>query len=98
MLSEQNPLMQKANTTMNDFYANEQERAMYKAACHYESDRVSMINESMRKGIEQGFSQGIQQGISQGIQQTIINMRKENCNIEFISKITRLSIEGIKRL
>ncbi len=82
MLSENDAYLQKANDTMNDFYASEQERAMYKAACRYESDRVSMINESMRKGI----------------QQTAINMRKENCDPEFIARMTGLSIEEIKRL
>ncbi len=69
-------------TVRNDFYASEQERAMYKAACRYESDRVSMINESMRKGIIQ----------------TAINMRKENFDSGVIAKITGLSIEEIEQL
>ena len=58
MLSEKNTLMEKANQAMEDFYVCEKEREMYLAACRYESDRVSMINESERKGIAKGFAEG----------------------------------------
>ena len=37
-------------------------------------------------------------GMEQGIIQTAKNMLKMNCNVEFISKITNLSIEDIQKL
>ncbi|WP_029410750.1 PD-(D/E)XK nuclease family transposase, partial [Treponema pedis] len=69
MLAKENPLMQKAEDTMEEFYTVAEQRALYQAAWRYESDRVSMINESMRKGIAQGRSEGMQAGIARGIAQ-----------------------------
>ena len=57
MLSQGNPIMAKANKVMDIFYMDEQERKRYEAAWEYESDRLSMISESERKGIERGSRQ-----------------------------------------
>ena len=57
MLAQGNPLMSKANKVMDIFYLDEQERKRYEAAWEYESDRLSMISESERKGIERGSRQ-----------------------------------------
>ena len=48
MLAQENPVMTKANNVMDIFYLDEQERRRYEAAWEYESDRLSMINESER--------------------------------------------------
>ena len=57
VLSQGNPIMAKANKVMDIFYMDEQERKRYEAAWEYESDRLSMISESERKGIERGSRQ-----------------------------------------
>ena len=57
MLAQGNPVMAKANKVMDIFYMDEQERNRYEAAWEYESDRLSMISESERKGIERGSRQ-----------------------------------------
>ena len=57
MLAQGNPVMAKANKVMDIFYMDEQERKRYEAAWEYESDRLSMISESERKGIERGSHQ-----------------------------------------
>jgi len=49
--------MAKANKVMDIFYLDEQERKRYEAAWEYESDRLSMISESERKGLERGSRQ-----------------------------------------
>ena len=49
--------MSKANQVMDIFYLDEQERKRYEAAWEYESDRLSMISESERKGLERGSRQ-----------------------------------------
>lgn len=49
--------MSKANKVMDIFYLDEQERKRYEAAWEYESDRLSMISESERKGLAEGSHQ-----------------------------------------
>ena len=49
--------MSKANQVMDIFYLDEQERKRYEAAWEYESDRLSMISESERKGLAEGSRQ-----------------------------------------
>ena len=66
MLSQGNPVMAKANKVMDIFYMDEQERKRYEAAWEYESDRLSMINESERKGLERGKLLGLAEGKSLG--------------------------------
>ena len=46
---------------MDIFYLDEQERKRYEAAWEYESDRLSMISESERKGHERGIAEGSRQ-------------------------------------
>ena len=67
VLSQGNPIMAKANKVMDIFYMDEQERKRYEAALEYESDRLSMINESERKGLERGKSLGLAEGLEQGL-------------------------------
>ena len=57
MLAQGNPVMAKANKVMDIFYLDEQERKRYEAAWEYESDRLSMISESERKGLAEGSRQ-----------------------------------------
>ena len=61
MLAQGNPIMTKANQVMDIFYLDEQERKQYEAAWEYESDRLSMISESERKGRELGLAEGSRQ-------------------------------------
>ena len=67
MLSQGNPVMVKANKVMDIFYLDEQERKRYEAAWEYESDRLSMISESERKGLERGKLLGLAEGKSLGL-------------------------------
>ena len=66
MLAQENPIMTKANTVMDIFYLDEQERKRYEAAWEYESDRLSMISESERKGLERGLTEGKSLGLAEG--------------------------------
>jgi len=61
VLAQGNPAMAKANQVMDIFYLDEQERRRYEAAWEYESDRLSMISESERKGLERGLAEGSRQ-------------------------------------
>ena len=68
MLAQGNPVMAKANKVMDIFYLDEQERKRYEAAWEYESDRLSMISESERKGLERGKSLGLAEGEARGLE------------------------------
>ena len=67
MLAQGNAVMTKANQVMDIFYLDEQERKRYEAAWEYESDRLSMISESERKGLERGLAEGEARGKSLGL-------------------------------
>ncbi|PIE99141.1 MAG: hypothetical protein CR988_00075 [Treponema sp.] len=71
---------------------------MLVAEYDYALDIAVQREEAGREAFEQGISQGISQGITQNTLKTIENMRNENCDNEFISKITGLSVEEIKKL
>ncbi|MGF7110351.1 putative transposase/invertase (TIGR01784 family) [Treponema pedis] len=102
--------MQKAEDTMEEFYTVAEQRALYQAAWRYESDRVSMINESMRKGIAQGLLQGrsegmqagIAQGFSDGARQTKLEtakvLKQLGDSVQKIMQATGLSADEIEKL
>ncbi len=102
MIAEKNPKLKKANEQMKDFYSVEEQRAMYLAAKKAACDRASMLGSSFRKGKKQGekrgIAKGIKKGIKKGIIRTVKNMKAENCDYEFISKITGLSIREIENI
>ena len=87
MLAQENPAMAKANQIMDIFYLDEQERRRYEAAWEYESDRLSMISESERKGLERGLAEGSRQTKLE----TAKLMKEENLSLDLITKITGLS-------
>lgn len=90
MLAQGNPVMAKANKVMDIFYLDEQERKRYEAAWEYESDRLSMISESERKGLERGSRQKALE--------TARLMKQANCEIPFIEKMTGLSKEEVEAI
>ena len=95
VLSQGNPIMAKANKVMDIFYMDEQERERYEAAWEYESDRLSMISESERKGIEQGKSLGLAEGEARGSRQAKLEMARNllqfGLSVENIAQATGLS-------
>lgn len=106
-LAQENPVMAKANEVMNTFYLDDKERERYMAAGRDESDRISMIHESERKGLEQGMRQGLEQGIQRGKQEgfkeglhqkaveTAKNLLTIGLSMEDIAKATGLSREEV---
>lgn len=99
-LAQGNPVMVKANEVMNNFYLDDKERERYMAAGRYESDRISMIHESERRGLEQGIQRGKQEGLKEGLHQKAIETAKNLLNIglsiDKIAKATGLTIEEVQ--
>ena len=60
------------------------------------------FQQGIEKGIEQGIKKGIEQGIEQGYKESQINiakeMKKENMDINLISKLTGLNASDIEKL
>ena len=98
MLAQENPIMTKANTVMDIFYLDEQERKRYEAAWEYESDRLSMISESERKGLERGLAEGEAHGSRQAKLETAKNLLHIGLSRENIAQATGLSQAEIEAL
>ena len=98
MLSQGNPVMAKANNVMDIFYMDEQERKRYEAAWEYESDRLSMINESERKGLERGKLLGLAEGSRKKALETAAAFKQLGFDIDKIAEGTGLSREEVEKL
>ena len=98
MLAQENPAMVKANQVMDIFYLDEQERKRYEAAWEYESDRLSMISESERKGLERGLAEGEARGSRQAKFETAAAFKRLGIDIAKIAEGTGLSCEEIEKL
>ena len=94
MLAQGNPMMTKASKVMDIFYLDEQERKRYEAAWEYESDRLSMIGESERKGLERGKSLGFRQAKLE----TAKNLLHFGLSVENIAQATGLSKAEVEAL
>ena len=94
MLAQGNPLMSKANQVMDIFYLDEQERKRYEAAWEYESDRLSMVSESERKGLERGKLLGSRQKALE----TAKNLLHFGLSRENIAQATGLSPAEVEAL
>lgn len=98
VLAQGNPVMAKANKVMDIFYLDEQERKRYEAAWEYESDRLSMISESERKGLERGLAEGEARGSRQKALETAKNLLHFGLSRENIAQATGLSPAEVEAL
>ena len=98
--------MQYANEVMNQFYADKQERWNYEAAVRYASDRATLWEAGVDKGIligekrgeKRGLQRGQKQGHTQAMLQTARNMKADGMPISAIVKYTGLTAEQIAEL
>ena len=94
MLAQGNPIMTKASKVMDIFYLDEQERKRFEAGWEFESDRLSMIGESERKGLERGKSLGFRQAKLE----TAKNLLHFGLSVENIAQATGLSKAEVEAL
>ena len=102
--------MEEIMKKMEDFSVNEEILGAYDAEEHRqfleesirEQCREEGWEEGKQQGLKQGLKQGLEEGLEQGLEQGILNtaknMKKENADINFISKVTGLSKEKIEEL
>ena len=82
------------------------EKKLYESRMMLKSDIVSISNSQFNKGLEEGLEKGIkegrEEGIKEGIKEGNINtarrMKKANCEMSFIMKMTGLTKEEIEKL
>ncbi len=105
-LGRRNAVMQYANEVMNQFYADRKERWNYEAAVRYASDRATLWEAGVDKGIligeKRGEKRGLQRGEKQGRRseklQMARNMKADGMPISAIMKYTGLTTEQIAEL
>ena len=101
-----NQIMSKVIDKYKRFVSDEKEMSAYNERDTFLYGQAAMLQyeraEGKKEGIEIGFQQGIEKGIEKGYKESQINiakeMKKENMDINIISRITGLSIEEIKNL
>jgi len=94
--------MEEIFNKVEDFSKDEEILGAYDAEWHRkETERVvrlSEIENAEERGIEKGIKEGIEQGSMNEKKYIALNMLKEKMDIEFISKVTGLNIDQIKKL
>ena len=81
---------------------DEIERARLMSELKWELDTESRIDDAREDGIEEGIKEGIKEGIEKGRRESQEKIARkalaEGASIEFIQKITDLTVEEIKKL
>ena len=90
--------MEEIMKKMEDFSVNEEILGAYDAEEHRKFVEESIMEQHREEGFEEGKEQGIKQGIDREKTNIAKNMKKENLDIEIISKITGFSKEEIEEL
>ena len=69
-----------------------------KSRWDYENSIAFAREEAEEKGIEKGIERGIEKGRHEEALEIARELKKEGSSIEFIAKITKLSISDIEKL
>ena len=90
MLADNSPVMEQANETVDVMLRDPKERWLYENRMKYEHDKASWEHF--------GYTQGLEKGAYQTKLETAALMKKENCDADFIGRMTGLSKEEIRAL
>ena len=94
MLADNSPVMEQANETVDVMLQDPKERWLYENRMKYEHDKASWEHFGYTKGVEAGITQGAHQTKLE----TAALMKKENCDVDFIGRMTGLSEAEIAQL
>ena len=110
MLAEHSPVLKLLNEKIDLLSLTPKEKKLYESRMMLKSDIVSISNSQFNKGLEEGLEKGIKEGLEKGIKEglekgikegninTARRMKKANCEISFIMKMTGLTKEEIEKL
>ena len=99
---KEKPIMEEVQKKYNNFVKSRLMMMEYEKKEAYLYGKQIMLDEERRLGKEEGIKEGIEKGKEKGIKENQIlvakNMKKENIDVNVISKVTGLSIEEIEKL
>ncbi|MEI0445966.1 Rpn family recombination-promoting nuclease/putative transposase [Brachyspira intermedia] len=95
---KEKPIMEEVQKKYNNFVKSKLMMMEYEKKEAYLYGNQIMLDEERRLGIEEGIKKGKEEGIKENQILTAKNMKKENIDINIISKITGLGIEEIEKL
>ena len=95
---KEKPIMEEVQKKYNNFVKSRLMMMEYEKKEAYLYGNQIMLDEERRLGKEEGIKEGIEQGIEREKYSLAKNMKKENIDINIISKVTGLSIEKIEKL
>ena len=91
---KKNKVIKSAEILKNDFISDKENQMLIDAYEIYCMDQ----NTNMKHAKEEGIAEGISKGEKIALQNVVINMLKQNIDIDIISKATNLSIEEITKI
>ena len=94
MLAEHSPVLKLLNEKIDLLSLTPKEKKLYESRMMLKSDIVSISNSQFNKGLEEGLEKGIKEGNIN----TARRMKKANCEMSFIMKMTGLTKEEIEKL
>ncbi|OEJ13359.1 hypothetical protein BFL38_12490 [Brachyspira hampsonii] len=95
---KEKPIMEEVQKKYNNFVKSRLMMMEYEKKEAYLYGNQIMFDEERRLGIEEGIKKGKEEGIKENQILTAKNMKKENIDVNIISKITGLSMQEIEKL
>ena len=66
------------------------------------NEKEEAFEDGIERGIKKGYKLGIEHGIKHGIEQKAIEdakaMLQENCNVDLVCRVTKLSLDEVEKL
>ena len=98
VLFKQSEVFKMAESALKDLSGDGYARVLEKLSKKWMSDQVTDLEYATQKGIQQGREEGKAEGMQKGMQAVALVMLKKQADIAFISEVTGLSQEEIKKL
>ena len=106
LFAEQNQGMEELMDWTRPLSLEEQEKVLEEARVKNWRDRMAREDYVFERGMEKGIKKGIKDGMEKGMEkgrmerdrEVILNMLKKSADMVFISEVTGLSVDEIKKL
>ena len=95
---KEKPIMEEAHKRYNNFIRSRLMMSEYEKKEIYQYDKQIMLKDERREGIKEGIKKGKLEGIKERNYSIAKNLKKAGSDIKFISEITGLTIDEIKKL
>ena len=66
------------------------------------NEKEEAFEDGVERGVKKGYKLGVEDGLERGVEQKAIDVAKamlqENCNVDLICKVTKLSLNEVEKL